>query len=150
MLWERRGDWLGGWKMGVMLWGVIEEFNAISNGLIVMRVRRVIGAAWGLWRLKTIRVQIPVLIITIIRRRRRRRRFWGEEEEAREDFSEAIKQLHCFFWGRGFNEWRNEKACSQNYFVCVWELCCAFNSLTTPGSATLWWMSFGFYYIFYH
>lgn len=83
-----------------ILCGLVEKLNAIGNGFIVMRIRRVIGTAWSLWRFKPVRVSLPWSWRRRMircwwwttRRRRRRRNRW--EDKAHEDLAETVEEFH--------------------------------------------------------
>ena len=129
---------------------LVDELNAISNGFVVMGVRRVIWAVGRLRRLKPIRFRLWW-------RSRWPSRRYGEHE-LHEQLSELAKKLHggkaelgtrscrsssgSGLWPRdglvkGFFTFKasylNYKALSLKLVHCL--------SLTPPGSVMLWWMS---------
>lgn len=98
---------------------LVEELNAIGDCLVVMRVGRVIGAAWSLGRLKSVAVFLP----SGCRRRRATRR--ERKQEAHENLTETIEELHC--WkvdevGGGRDSWASylyDKALSLRPVHCI-------------------------------
>lgn len=78
-------------------WWLIEEFNTVRNGFIVMRVRGIVRATWCFWRLKSIRwwISVPTWwwrTIIIISRGWWRRR--NREHKTHDDLAKSTKQLH--------------------------------------------------------
>jgi len=68
----------------ILCW-LVEKLDAIRNGLVVMRVRGIVGTAWSLGRFEPVRN----FVLWILGPTRRYR-----ENKAHEDLAEALKELH--------------------------------------------------------